>query len=364
MSNLTRLLELHAKRYPSMELRDYVKLLYQSEFGPGHLAQAGDALSFLQEEFAQAEAEGYSPAYTAEAIGDGLCRFHLDPRRLAEEDLPLLARCFSLSARPRGAGRGLWRKLGVLSGLAQTGRLSLDPARLDAFLTEYDRTGCPPLSHSEAYAGAYRPHYRVIDRDLSCYAPALRAIDRALRETDGPVVAAVDGRCAAGKTTFAARLTQLFDCNVFHMDDYFLPPEKRTPERLSAPGGNVDCERAAQELFAPLARGEAVTVRPFDCSTGQFRTPVTTLFRRLSIVEGSYSLHPALAGYSRLHLFLTCDPDVQLARLARRETPEQLERFRETWIPLEEAYFTGLHIPDQCDVTVDTSRLPTPGAPQ
>lgn len=360
MSTLTRLLELHAKRYPAMEIQDYVKLLYQSEFGPGHLAAEGNALSFLEKEFAQAREEGYAPTYTVEAIGDGLCRCHLDPGRLTVEDLPLLARCFSLSARPRGTSRGLWRKLGVLAGLTQTDRLPLGPTGLDDFLTEYDRAGCPPLHHSNAYTGAYHPHYRVIDRDLSCYAPALHAIDQALRETDGPVLAAVDGRCAAGKSTFAARLSQLFDCNVFHMDDYFLPSEKRTAERLSAPGGNVDYERAAQELFAPLSLGKSVTVRPFDCSTGKFRTPVTTLFRRLSIVEGSYSLHPALAGYSGLHLFLTCNPDVQLARLTSREAPEQLARFQETWIPLEEAYFTDLHIPDQCDVTVDTSRLTAP----
>lgn len=361
MSALANILKLHARRYPAMESRDYAKLLYQSEFGPGHLVAEGDALPFLREEFAREQTEGYVPAYTVEAIGDGLCRCHLDPKRLTEEDLPLLARCFALSARPRGSGRGLWEKLGLLSGLAWTGQLPLDCAELDDFLAEYDGAGCPPLHHSEAYDSAYRPHYRVIDRDLSCYAPALRAIDRTLRETDGTVVVAVDGRCAAGKTTFAARLAQLFECNVFHMDDYFLPPEKRTPERLSAPGGNVDYERAAQELFAPLSRGEAVTVRPFDCSTGGFRPPVTTLFRRLSIVEGSYALHPALAGYSGLHLFLTCDAAVQLSRLERRETPESLERFREKWIPLEEAYLAGLHISDQCDVTLDTSRLPTGG---
>lgn len=358
MSTLTNVLELHAKRYPAMESRDYVKLLYQSEFGPGHLVAEGDALALLREEFAQAERDGYAPTYTVEAIGGGLCRCHLDPRRLEEDDLPLLARCFSESARPRGTGPGLWKKLGALAGLAWAGRLPLDSAGLDAFLTEYDRAGCPPLHHSETYDIAYRPHYRVIDRDLSCYAPALRAIDRALRETDGPLLVAVDGRCAAGKTTFAARLALLLECNVFHMDDYFLPPEKRTPERLSAPGGNADYERAAQELFTPLSRGETVTVRPLDCSTGKIRPPVTTPFRRLSIVEGSYALHPALAGYSQLHLFLSCDAAVQLSRLERRETAESLKQFREKWIPLEEAYFSGLHIPDQCDVTVDTSRLP------
>lgn len=198
----------------------------------------------------------------------------------------------------------------------------------------------------------------VTDRDLALYAPALRAIEALLRETPGPVLVAVDGRCAGGKTTFAQKAARLFDgCNVFHMDDFFLPFEKRTPERLATPGGNVDHERAAAELFEPLRRGEAVAHRRFDCSTGILGQPEAVPFRRLSLIEGSYALHPALAGYSQLHIFFTCSPEIQLARLKRRESPESLEKFKQRWIPMEEAYFQGLSIERLCDITVDTSRL-------
>ncbi len=360
MSVLKTILPLHARRYPGMEPRDYVKLLYQSEFGPGHLVAQGEALERLQAELTQAGEEDYRPEYLSEAIGGGLCRFHLDPRRLTGDDLPLLERCFTLSARPRGSRRGLWQKLGELSGLAWGGALPLEAQELELFLTLYAADDCPPLRHSEGYREAYRPHYRVIDRDLALYAPALGAIGAALQVHPGPVTVAVDGRCAAGKTTFASRCAQLFDdCQVFHMDDFFLPPEKRTPERLAAPGGNVDYERAAAELFEPLSQGEAVALRAFDCSSGTLDAPRGVPCGRLNIVEGSYSLHPALAGYSQVHIFFTCSPEVQQGRLSRRESPEQLERFRTRWIPLEEAYFQGLSIQNQCDVTVDTTRLPT-----
>lgn len=359
MSVLRNILPLHAGRYPAMEARDYVKLLYQSEFGPGHLiSDPGSALPLLREELAQAREESYAPAYAVEAIGGGLCRFHLDPRLLTEEDLPLLAQCLALSAWPRGSVAGLCRKLGELAALCWAGQLPLDREKLELFLALYEGRGFPALHHSESYREAYRPHYRVMDRDLAVYAPALRAIDAALRQGEGPLIVAVDGRCAAGKTTFAQRAGELFDCNVFHMDDFFLPFEKRTPERLAAPGGNVDYERAGEELFGPLSRGEALAHRAFDCSTGTMGDPVGIPFQRLNIVEGSYALHPALAGYSQLHLFFTCSPEVQLERLGRREEPESLENFREKWIPLEEAYFSGLSIETQCDVTVDTSRLP------
>ena len=359
MSVLKNILTLHAQRYPAMEVRDYVKLLYQSEFGPGHLVGEGDALEALEAELAQAAEVGYAPEYAVEAIGGGLCRTHLDPRLFTREDLPLLARCFARSARPRGTLAGLWEKLGTLAAMAWAGELPLDPREVELFLALYESEGCPPLRHSEGYREVYRPHYRVLDRDLALYAPALRAVDALLRNSSGPVIVAVDGRCASGKTTFAQKAEALFDdCNVFHMDDFFLPPAKRTPERLSAPGGNVDYERAATELFEPLRREEAVAHRRFDCHTMTMGEPEGVPFRRLSIVEGSYALHPALAGYASLRIFFTCSPEVQLSRLERRETPESLEKFKERWIPMEENYFGALSVEGKADLVVDTTRLP------
>lgn len=190
-----------------------------------------------------------------------------------------------------------------------------------------------------------------------CFLPAVAAIEAALQTSSGPVVVAVDGRCASGKTTFAALCARLFeDCNVFHMDDFFLPYEMRTPERLATPGGNVDHERARAELFEPISRGECVTFSRFDCSTVALEAPRTFPAARLTIVEGSYSHHPELAPYSHLKLFLTCDPQEQLRRLGLR-CPEKVEDFQTRWIPMEEAYFKAFSIEEQCDLTVDTTAL-------
>lgn len=190
-----------------------------------------------------------------------------------------------------------------------------------------------------------------------CFLPAVAAIETALRGSRGPVIVAADGRCASGKTTFAALCAKRFaDCNVFHMDDFFLPYEMRTPQRLAVPGGNADHERARAELFEPLSRGEAVTFSRFDCSTGKLEAPQTFPAARLNIVEGSYSHHPTLARYSNLKLFLTCDSAEQLRRL-RERCPEKLEDFKTRWIPMEEAYFTAFAIEEHCDLRVDTTAL-------
>lgn len=192
----------------------------------------------------------------------------------------------------------------------------------------------------------------------ACFSPAVEAIETLVAQGKGPVIVAVDGRCASGKTTFAARCAQVFsDCSLFHMDDFFLPFAKRTPERLAQPGGNVDYERALEEVFAPLSRGEDVELRAFDCSDGSFRPAVTCPFRRLNIVEGSYSHHPALAGYSQVKIFLTCSPETQLDRLAVRESSESLENFKTRWIPMEERYFAALDVQAGSQVVVDTSAL-------
>lgn len=56
-------------------------------------------------------------------------------------------------------------------------------------------------------------------------------------------VIAMDGRAAAGKTTLAEELAVTLGGAVVHMDDFFLPGELRTPERLAAPGRK--CPRRA-----------------------------------------------------------------------------------------------------------------------
>lgn len=50
------------------------------------------------------------------------------------------------------------------------------------------------------------------------------------------------------------------------MDDFFLPPELRTAERLSQPGGNVHYERFSAEVADGILRGKPFEYSVFDCS--------------------------------------------------------------------------------------------------
>ena len=174
-----------------------------------------------------------------------------------------------------------------------------------------------------------------------------------LRRKKSSLIIAIDGRCASGKTTLAARLQALTDAQVIHLDDFFLRPEQRSTERRATPGENVDWERLTSEVLTPLSLGQAFTYRPFDCHTLGFKNAITGGPAALTILEGTYSCNSHLWPYSDLHIFLTISPEEQRRRIAQRNTPEDAKRFYNLWIPLEERYFAASDVADRCDILCD-----------
>ena len=173
-------------------------------------------------------------------------------------------------------------------------------------------------------------------------------IDRLLAEKH-QVLVAIDGSCTAGKTTLAAELQEIYDCNVFHMDDFFLRPHQRTPERFAETGGNVDYERFFEEVLMPLRDGGAFSYRPFSCRRFEMAEPVAVQPKRLNIIEGSYSQHPYFGDVYDLKIYLTITPELRQLRLQDRPAPLQ-ERFRREWIPMEQRYFQEMDIAERADL--------------
>ena len=171
----------------------------------------------------------------------------------------------------------------------------------------------------------------------------------AAMECKKQILIAIDGNCAAGKTTLAAVLAESMDCNVFHMDDFFLRPEQRTGERYAEIGGNVDYERFREEVLLPLKAGKAFSYRPFDCRTFTLSEPVHVAPKRVNIIEGSYSQHPYFGDVYDLKILLSVTPELQRQRILQR--PAHLhEQFFSRWIPMENRYLEGFAIPDGCDL--------------
>ncbi len=180
-----------------------------------------------------------------------------------------------------------------------------------------------------------------------------RMLKERLNEHNG-VIVAIDGRCAAGKTTLANAIYKQFisvgiTCAVFHMDDFFLRPEQRSADRLSMAGENVDHERFLLEVLYPLAQGKSVTYRPFDCKTQTLGSPIFVPTSEIVIVEGSYSCHRNLSNYYDLRIFLDVEKEEQRARILSRNGAGATIFFKK-WIPLEETYFDQYHIRDLCEL--------------
>lgn len=191
---------------------------------------------------------------------------------------------------------------------------------------------------------------------LLCTPEQVARVIREAMATQSHLRVAIDGRCASGKTTLAAYLQTTLNATVFHMDDFFLRPAQRTPERLAIPGENIDHERFLTEVLQPLVSGRSVTYRPYDCGSGTLGEPVSVVESpSLTVIEGSYSCHPDLRDFYHLRLFVTVDRREQLARICHRNGAEKAAVFRERWIPLEEAYFQSCGVEDICQYRVALS---------
>lgn len=181
--------------------------------------------------------------------------------------------------------------------------------------------------------------------------PGLEALLAAIREGEGtrrPLLVALDGRCASGKTTLAEALCRRYGWSVVHMDQFFLRPEQRTPARYETPGGNIDHERFLDQVLGPLRAGEFPVYRPFDCRRMALAAPVRTAPAPVVLLEGTYACHPTLWDRYDLRAFLTVTPETQRQRLLARNGPAEAEIFQRRWIPLEERYFSAFQIPDRC----------------
>lgn len=162
MSELEHILRRHAALHPRMRPCDAVKLVYQNEFGGGHLVtDPAGSLDRLRSEYAAVRT---SPALKAlEPIGNGVVRVMLAGLDTSSYSLEALNADFVRSAEAHtGALPAFLEKLAVLQTLAAESVFDFPPALLDEYLIEYAQDGYPPVSHSPEYRAAYQPAYRVV----------------------------------------------------------------------------------------------------------------------------------------------------------------------------------------------------------
>ena len=147
--NALNALRIHMQRYPQSEPQDWIKLLYQSEFGPGHFVEAGRVLARLKSEMAALAPREDLPLF--EPIGNGYARLHLAAAKKAGLRPETICGLFGYAANhAHGDAEAFLERLDALLALAEAGRRE----ELQTWIAAYKAQGCPPTHHSARYAAA------------------------------------------------------------------------------------------------------------------------------------------------------------------------------------------------------------------
>jgi uridine kinase len=190
---------------------------------------------------------------------------------------------------------------------------------------------------------------REVQPDDRFLQAVLDAIEKKLDQKQ-KVTVAIEGNSGAGKSDLAGRVAGCCDCNVIHMDDFFLQPHQHTRERLCQAGGNIDHERFQSEVADHLNGDREFHYRIYDCHQAALTDTVRVVPKRLTVVEGVYSMYPLWQDVFDLRIFLSIAPDIQMERIRRRNGVTMGKRFQDEWIPMENRYFETYRIADQCDL--------------
>ncbi len=331
---LNDMLTWHRLHHPVMEAQDVAKLYFQAILGCGHLL--GDEK--LVEGRIRQEMQTLTPSTDeplTEPLGPTYVRLNLRAAKAMNISPLWIARMMKQSMPKDLPARSL-----VADALKHMEAPGLTPY-ID--LLTNDPHWLP--SHTPAYHAAYAPAYRVISRCCAAMLPVVSAC--ANHSGKEKALLCIDGPCGSGKSTLAGMLASILDAAVVPMDDFFLPHPMKTPQRLAQTGGNADWERLVQEVVTPWLRGDEITYRPYDCHAGDYASPVHVPGKRFTIIEGSYSLLPAIGKHADVRVFLSINEETQRRRILARNGERMLNMFIQRWIPLEQAYFKAYRLPDE-----------------
>ena len=180
---------------------------------------------------------------------------------------------------------------------------------------------------------------------------SIKKVSTLLAEKPNAVIG-IDGCCASGKTTLASLLAKEFNAQVIHADDFFLPPEMRTRERLLEAGGNIHYERFISEVVKGIKGGYDFEYGLFSCKEMRIISQKSVTANKPIIIEGAYALHPLIGEIYDLRVFVTVSPETQLKRIEARNGADALKTYVSKWIPLENRYFSAFGIAEKCDMII------------
>lgn len=171
-NSFQEIIQTHLQRYPKMQIEDVYKLVHQAAMGNIHLGADSTMLkNYLVQEMAKIEASEEEPL--VEAISpEGLVRVNLRPYKARGGDPRLLLAAMMQTAQAFTPDKekiiGYWK---TVKELADKDSLPFEAEAMKTFRKQMEERGFPAIHHSQEYANAYRPAYRVI---LKQYLPQIK----------------------------------------------------------------------------------------------------------------------------------------------------------------------------------------------
>ncbi len=182
-----------------------------------------------------------------------------------------------------------------------------------------------------------------------------------------PLVVAIDGHGAAGKSTIAGLAAAATGATVIHTDDFFTGPAPPALagradgplEAEQALGRYYDWRRLREQALQPLRERRAASFRRFDWDRGSgLDGTVCAVPCDLVIVEGVFSAAPVLSDLVCRSVFVDTPEPERLRRLHGRVTPEEWD---DDWLTAERAYFSLVRPLSSFDLVVSGAGPVVPG---
>jgi hypothetical protein len=154
----------HLERYPEMQIQDVYKMLYQGEFGVGHLIDNPDiAKNYLNSELEQITSDSTEPLWEYISPDTDMVRINLRPFKAQQLNSDKLIQAMWKTARMVvGDTTQLYKNWKIIIEGIERGLLPLSANDAISFWQQMQIHGFPAVHHSEVYQQAYHPAYRVI----------------------------------------------------------------------------------------------------------------------------------------------------------------------------------------------------------
>ena len=172
----------------------------------------------------------------------------------------------------------------------------------------------------------------------------------------GPLLVALDGRSAAGKSTLAQQVVVRTAALVIDGDDFYRGGDDAFWQARSA-AEKVDLVidwRRQRALLTKLGRGEPAWWEPYDwgADDGRMDAEVRVGPAAVVVLDGAYSARPELADLFALRVLLDVPRETRRERLLLREGERYRAEWEARWSEAEDLYFEQLMPPESFDLVL------------